>query len=331
VTSAGGSGAFSPGNRRILFVLASMLALVFVFVGSNVAANHEPRPHGLPLGIVGPPPAVAAITAQLDRSVPGGYDVRAYGSLAAARMAILHRTIYGALETGPPPVLLIASAASKFVAGLLQQTFQAAAGAQGQGLVVHDVVPLPPSDSTGATAFSATISMIIVGILGTSMIYLATRNRALAVRLAALVFLAAGAGVLTAVVTNVIVGAFAGQFLAVWGVATLFVLAISMPVAAFQVLLGAAGAAVGLLVFIVVGDPSSGGSTAPQLLPSPWRAISQGLPPGAAVTAMRDVVYFQGFGATRALLTLSAYAVFGAIAAVIVNWLRPPAAAAGPG
>lgn len=170
MTSAGGSGACSPGNRRILFVLAGMLALVFVFVGSNVAANHEPRPHGLPLGIVGPPPAIAAITAQLDRSIPGGYDVRAYGSLAAARMAILHRTIYGAFEPGPPPVLLVASAASKFVAGLLQQTFQAAAGAQGQPLVVHDVVPLPPSDSTGATAFSATISMIIVGILGTSMI-----------------------------------------------------------------------------------------------------------------------------------------------------------------
>ncbi len=150
-------------------------------------------------------------------------------------------------------------------------------------------------------------------------------------RLAALVILAAGAGVLTALVTNVIVGAFAGHFLAVWGVATLFVLAISMPVAAFQVLLGAAGAAVGLLVFIVVGDPSSGGSTAPQLLPSPWRAISQGLPPGAAVTAMRDVVYFQGFGATRALLTLGAYAVFGAIAAVMVNWLRPPAAVTSPG
>jgi hypothetical protein len=150
------------------------------------------------------------------------------------------------------------------------------------------------------------------------------------VRLTALVILAVGAGLLTALVTNVVVGAFSGHFLAIWGVATLFVLAMAMPVAAFQVLLGLPGTAVGLLVFVVVGDPSSGGSTAPQLLPNPWRDISQALPPGAAVTAMRDVVYFQGYGSTRALITLGAYAVLGAIVAVIVNRVRPPATAASP-
>ena len=162
---------FSPGNRKIVFVLAGMLALVFVFVGSNVAANHEPRPHGLPLGIAGPPSAVAAVTGQLDRKAPGAFAVQGYGSPAAARTAILHRSIYGAIEPGPRPVLLIADAA--------------------------DLAPLPPSDPTGATSFSATLSLIIVGILGTSMIYLVTRNRALAVRLTALVILAAGAGLLT--------------------------------------------------------------------------------------------------------------------------------------
>lgn len=326
-----GSAVFSPGNRKILFVLAGMLALVFVFVGSNVAANHEPRPHNLPLGIVGPPPAVSAITGQLDRRAPGAFAVRAYGSPAAARTAISHRSIYGALEPGPPPVLLVAEAASSFVAALLQQTFQAAAHAQGQRLTVRDLAPLPPSDSTGGTPFAATISLIIVGILGTSMIYLATRNRTLVVRLAALAILAAGAGVLTALVTNVVVGAFSSHFLAVWGVATLFVLAMVMPVAAFQVLLGLPGTAVGLVVFVVVGDPAAGGSTAPQLLPNPWRDISQALPPGAAVTAMRDVVYFQGYGATRTLITLGLYAVLGAIAAVMVNRLRPPATAASSG
>jgi hypothetical protein len=49
------------------------------------------------------------------------------------------------------------------------------------------------------------------------MMYLATRNRTLAVRLTALVILAAGAGLLTALVANVVVGAFSGHFLAIWG------------------------------------------------------------------------------------------------------------------
>jgi len=94
-------------------------------------------------------------------------------------------------------VLLVAEAASSFVAALLTQTFRAEADAQGRQLAVQDLSPLLTSDSNGATPFAA-ISLIIAGILGTSMMYLATRNRTLAVRLTALVILAAGAGLLTA-------------------------------------------------------------------------------------------------------------------------------------
>jgi hypothetical protein len=54
----------------------------------------------------------------------------------------------------------------------------------------------------------------------------------LRVRLAALLVLALGAGLLAALATNVVVGAYTQHFAAVWGVATLFVLAISLPVAA---------------------------------------------------------------------------------------------------
>ena len=105
-----------------------------------------------------------------------------------------------------------------------------------------------------------------------------------------------------------------------------------MPIAA--VLLGLAGTAVGLIVFVVIGNPSSGGSTAPELLPGFWRAVSQHLPPGAGVTAMRDVVYVDGHGATRALIVLGVYAIAGAAAAIVAYNLRGryrTAAAAAPG
>jgi uncharacterized phage infection (PIP) family protein YhgE len=100
----------------------------------------------------------------------------------------------------------------------------------------------------------------------------------------------------------VLVGAFPDHFFAVWGVATLFVLAIGMSIAAFQVIFGVAGPAIGAILFLVIGNPASGGSSAPELLPNFWRALSQVLPPGAAVTAMRDVVYFHGHGSTHALI-----------------------------
>jgi hypothetical protein len=329
--AAGVKGAaFSPENRKLVIALAGVLAVVFIFVSANVAANHDPKPHDLPVGVVGPPRLVGATARQLDRRAPGAFQILGYRSPAAARTAILHRAVYGAFDPGPPPSLLIADAASLPVATLLQETFTAAARAQGAPLIVHDLVPLPPTDPAGATASAATLSLIIAGVLGATILYTVTRGRALAVHLSAVIALGIGAGLLTAVATNVVVGAFTGQFLAIWGVAALFVLALALPIAFFHRLLGLPGSGVGLLVFIV-GDPSSGGATAPQLLPGPWRAIGQALPPGAAVTAMRDVVYFHGYGATRALIVLGSYAALGAILAIIAGRIRAGAPAATSG
>jgi hypothetical protein len=56
------------------------------------------------------------------------------------------------------------------------------------------VVPLPPTDPAGGTAFSATLSLIIAGVLGSSMLYLVTRGRPLAVHLSAVIALASGQG-----------------------------------------------------------------------------------------------------------------------------------------
>jgi hypothetical protein len=137
-----------------------------------------------------------------------------------------------------------------------------------------------------------------------------------------MVALGIGAGFVAALLTNVIIGAFPRHFLAVWGVAALFVLALGIPIAAFQVLVGAAGTAIGAVMFLVIGNPASGGNSAPELLPGFWRGLSQLLPPGAATTAMRDVVYFDGHGMTAALLVLGIYALVGAIVVFTVHTLR---------
>ncbi len=220
-------------------------------------------------------------------------------------------------------MLLTASAASPSVAGLLQQTFAAAAGGQPTALVVQDLAPLPSSDPRGATSFSAVLSLLFAGLLGPGIIYLVTQHRPLTIRLVALVGLGIGAGLVTALTTNVIVGAFPSHFFGVWGVATLFVVAMCLAVAAFQVLFGlGGGAAIGWVLFLVIGNPASGGSSAPELLPGFWRAVSQLLPPGAATTAMHNVVYFHGYGAAMALVVLGIYAILGAAAAITINALR---------
>ena len=95
-----------------------------------------------------------------------------------------------------------------------------------------------------------------------------------------------------------------------------------MPIGAFQVLVGAGGVGIGAVMFLVIGNPASGGSSAPELLPGFWREVSQLLPPGAATTAMRDVVYFHGHGMGYALLVLGLWAVLGATFVVTVHILR---------
>jgi uncharacterized phage infection (PIP) family protein YhgE len=46
------------------------------------------------------------------------------------------------------------------------------------------------------------------------------------------------------------------------------------------------------LFFVVLGNSSSGGAVAPPLLPRPFAFVSQWLPSGATVTALREAVYF---------------------------------------
>lgn len=69
-------------------------------------------------------------------------------------------------------------------------------------------------------------------------------------------------------------------------------------------------------------QPASGGSSAPELLPSFWRALSQALPPGTAVTSLRDVVCFDGHGSMHALIVLALYALVGFGVATGVYRLR---------
>jgi hypothetical protein len=243
--------------------------------------------------------------------------------LADARTAILHRSVYGAFRPGQRPLLLVASAAGPAVVPLLQQAFAAPRGATSAPLVVRDVAPLPSSDSHGGTSPSAVLSLLFVGLLGPGLIFAVTARRRLRVRFGALLVVSLAAGLVAALITNVIVGAFPRHFLGVWGVASLFALAMCLPVAAFQLLLGPyGGVAVGWIMFLVIGNPASGATSAPALLPVPWRTVSQILPPGAATTAMHDAVYFGGYGAAAALLTLAAWAGVGAAGALIIGRLR---------
>jgi hypothetical protein len=62
------------------------------------------------------------------------------------------------------------------------------------------------------------------------------------------------------------------------------------------------------LFFVILGNSSSGGAVSPPLLPAPFAFVSQWLPSGATVTALRDAIYFGDYQHVRPLGVLAVWA-----------------------
>jgi hypothetical protein len=308
-----------PG-RRALVVVAAVVLLQAVLVLAFVVPGHDPAPHDVPVGVVGPPAAAAAVEA---RAPAGALRATAFPDAAAARAAILERDVYGAFVPGPagrPREVLVATAASPAVAQLLR-------GAAGPEARVTDLRPLDADDPRGATLNLLFLPLIVV-CLPTAL--LLGRLRLPARTLVAVIALFAALGGLAVVgLVAGALGALPGPFLALAGIAALTILAITLSAAALERLLGPAGVGLAALVVFVVGNPASGNASAPELLPSPWRELGPLLPPGAAGDALRGTAYFDGAAVGAPLAVLAAWAVLGA-ALVLAARRRAHAPAAAP-
>jgi hypothetical protein len=82
---------------------------------------------------------------------------------------------------------------------------------------------------------------------------------------------------------------------------------------------------------VLVGNPLSGVSSAPELLPEPAGAIGQLLPPGAGGNLLRSTAFFDGAAASGPLVVLVAWVALGLVAAVVATLRRRrPAPATSP-
>ena len=171
---------------------------------------------------------------------------------------------------------------------------------------------------------SATIASIVFAVLLT----LIGHWHPLRARIVALALVAGLGGVAVALSVDTTVGALTDDFWGVAGVISLLILAVVLTVHGLGRLIGHAGAAVAAMTLVLVGVTSSGGGVGPQLQPGFYRAVSQLMPNGAAVTALRNEVYFGGAHSLAALVVLLSWATGGAIA-MLVGHHRGPLFAAG--
>ena len=119
-------------------------------------------------------------------------------------------------------------------------------------------------------------------------------------------------GVTVAVLLRYLLGSIETNFWGVAGGLALGVLAALLFMLGLGSLFGKAGLATGAVLALLVGNPLSGLTSAPEMLPSGWGAVGQLLPQGATATLLRSTAYFGGAGSAGPILVLSCWAAAGA-------------------
>jgi hypothetical protein len=76
-------------------------------------------------------------------------------------------------------------------------------------------------------------------------------------------------------------------------------------------LFGRIGLGLGAAAVMLLGNPLSGLASAPEMLPKGWGAFGQWLPQGGTATLLRSTAYFDGAGATTAILVLTCWSLVG--------------------
>ncbi len=295
---------------------------LMLFAFAWPATNTGPRE--VPIAVAGPSAATEQVESAL-RAVPGAddgtpaFDVVAVQDDAAAVAAIEDRDAYGAVVVTPDgPRLLVATAAGAAVAQMLRAV-AAELSPDAPPPPIDDVVPADADDPNGAALGAGILPLVMTS--AAAGLLAAVVLRTARTRLTAVAGVAIAGGLAAAAILQYGLGAVGGAYLALAGVLALLIAAAAGSVAGLGAVLGRAGAGLGVLLMILLGNPLSAAASAPELLPQPWGDLGQLMPPSAGVSAVRSVAFFDGAGAGRPLLVLAVWALAGA-ALIAAGMLR---------
>lgn len=314
------------GWRAFGLVLGGLLIQVG-FIVSYVGAFHSPAPHRIPVAVVAPATVAGQVVDQLD-GLPGDpVTAETVSDEATARRQVLDRTVDAAVlvdPTGRSDRLLVASAGGPSVAQTAAQIAQSVERARHRQVTVTDIRPPAPGDGRGMGSFYLVLGWVVGGYLTASIIGIAGGARPAnphrtVIRLGALAAYSVVSGLAGAIVVDPVFSTLTGHFSALWALGALIVFAAAATATALQILFGLVGVGLAIVLFVVLGNPSSGGVYPASLLPPFWSAIGPLLPPGAGTTAVRNTVYFQGHATSGALWVLAGYALGGILVSLAAS------------
>jgi hypothetical protein len=332
------SGTPKPNPVRRLarpaVALGAVILFQLLFVSVFAGVLHHPVLHQAPVAVAGRSPLAQLVSGH------GGGTVRlvAAPTAGAARAALSGGQVNAAVIAGPRgETLLIQTAASPGTASVLTKEFTTAAAALKTPLRVADLAPLPASDATGISLFFLVIAWMLGGYVGATTAALILGGarppglRQAAIRLGVLAGYAVISGLLGVLLIGPAMGVVPGYSLSLAGTGMLLVFGAAAATAGLQAALGLPGTLIAIIGMVVFGDPTAGTSIATPLLASPWNVIGQGLPPSAALSAARGVVYLGGVNLTGPLAVLATYAAAGTLLTLAATaWRRQRPASRAP-
>jgi hypothetical protein len=298
----------------VVIALTTVLAVMALAFALPAAKS---KPQDIPIGAVGPPAASGQAAEELDRDAPGAFKLSVYPDEDALRAAIRDRDVYGGIVMElDHRALLIATGASPTVAQLLTQLGNGIAQQTGAPLRTEDLAAPPAGDPRGTGLAAAALPITLAGFLSAVALTLVVR-RDVWLRVGATAAFSALAGVTIAALLRYPLGSIDQNFWAVAGGLTLGALASALLVLGLGSLFGRVGLVLGALLALLVGNPLSGMTSAPEMLPGGWGEFGQFLPQGANATLLRSTAFFDGAGSSTAIAVLICWAVVGSLIIVI--------------
>jgi hypothetical protein len=309
------SDATNRSNLR--FALTMPLFFMVMFPLCYITALHQPAPHHIPIGVVGA--GATAVIAAIGPRLGNAVDLSPVGSVDQAREMIFQQTIKAAYVPAPPggtAQMLVAGADGRVMTQLVPTLLAPVAGGTPRTV---DVAPLASGDGNGIGLMFFMLIVCIVGfltanILGNAASFLPVRAR---------VAISAGVAVLTPIVLwlfmglwlQILVGSF-GEILAVIALGAVASFVTGLVTTAAVVVLGKWALFPCMLIFVFVNIPSSNSAYPAEIVPPFFGGLSQVHLGAALVGAVRSILYFDGTGLTRHLVTLGVWLLAG-IAALV--------------
>ena len=301
--------------ERVVVILVVAIVMGSLFVTAYSLALGDPIPHRIQVALVGDSTGHASTVDALQGVARGSLIFQRSLSVPAALHAIDEQQLCVALDlTAQPPTLYLSSAAGVSVARVL-----AGISTVDPTVRVVDTHPLPASDPNGLKLFYLMLVATIAGFLTVFQVRANAGGLSLGQWTVFVLTLAVTASLAFTLVEGPLLGLLDLPVLESWGVLALQLLAVASFASLMAVLIGPWAVLPTFVFFVILGNTSSGGAVALPLLPPPLAFVSQWLPSGATVTALREAIYFPAYQHAHPFVVLATWATLLFAAMLLVS------------